>query len=137
MLNPCVCSVWRLKSSRVSLLCPQCARRHYAGAHFVRGGRHEGVLAYVYLSFSQRLTVAKKYDHQTLRPRRFGVRRGPRRCLSLRLLMVFETAYNLEARDRTVRSPGLTPTQVWRPEGLKRVGSAMKRFIFHLFLNVS
>ena len=48
-------------------------------------------------------------------------------CLSLRFLMVFETAYNFETHDRAVRSTGLTPRQVWRPERVKRIGSATKR----------
>ena len=39
---------------------------------------------------SQRVRLIRRHDNQTERPRMFGVRRKPRRRLSLRLLMVFE-----------------------------------------------
>ena len=58
----------------------------------------------------------KRHDHQTLRPRMFGVRRGSREHLSLRLLMFCETGHIYEAMMKKVRSPDLTPTHVWRPE---------------------
>ena len=52
--------------------------------------------------------------------------------MSVRLQLFDETAHDLKASRQKARSPDPTPTQVWRPERLKRAGSAMKRLIFHV-----
>ena len=86
------------------------------------------------IRFSLRLSLVfegrLRQDRQALRARMFGVRRGPRRRLSLRLPMVSGTGSNLEASCKKARSPGLTPTHVWRLERLKRASSAVDMLIF-------
>ena len=64
----------------------------------------------------------------------FGDRRGSRKRLSLRLPTFFEAALRLQHAQKKVKSPGPTPTQVWRPGRLKEAHSATKKREIHVVL---